>query len=97
MPVERLRKGLPVVSGDESSYTNRIHADDLADAALHAAAFGHAGHAYNIADGDPNTRADCFRSEERRAGKECVSTCRYRWSLSNEKKKDECLYKTTTD
>src|SRR3546814_6135088 len=57
MPVERLRKGLPVVSGDESSYTNRIHADDLAAAALHAAAFGHAGHAYNIADGDPTTMA----------------------------------------
>src|SRR3546814_15477745 len=28
------------------------------------------------------------RSEERRVGKECVSTCRSRWSPSNEKKKD---------
>src|SRR3546814_16289263 len=27
------------------------------------------------------------RSEERRVGKECVSTCRSRWSQSNEKKK----------
>src|SRR3546814_16051389 len=26
------------------------------------------------------------RSEERRVGKECVSTCRYRWSTYNEKK-----------
>src|SRR3546814_17572670 len=26
-----------------------------------------------------NPRTDC-RSEERRVGKECVSTCRYRWS-----------------
>src|SRR3546814_83065 len=51
---------LPVVSGDESPYTNRIHADDLAAAALHAAAFGHAGRAYNIADGDPTTMADYF-------------------------------------
>src|SRR3546814_17482800 len=24
--------------------------------------------------------AACMRSEERRVGKECVSTCRYRWS-----------------
>src|SRR3546814_12667130 len=24
--------------------------------------------------------AEAFRSEERRVGKECVSTCRYRWS-----------------
>src|SRR3546814_21044016 len=31
----------------------------------------------------PGERADFvgyFRSEERRAGKECVSTCRYRWA-----------------
>src|SRR3546814_16023715 len=28
-----------------------------------------------------------FRSEERRVGKECVSTCRSRWSPSNYKKK----------
>src|SRR3546814_15340491 len=27
------------------------------------------------------------RSEERRVGKECVSTCRYRWSPYHEKKK----------
>src|SRR3546814_18168242 len=36
-------------------------------------------------------RAQCFcesvRSEERRVGKECVSTCRSRWSLDHEKKK----------
>src|SRR3546814_11716349 len=29
------------------------------------------------------------RSEERRVGKECVSTCRYRWSPYNEKKKHQ--------
>src|SRR3546814_11545275 len=28
------------------------------------------------------------RSEERRGGKECVSTCRYRWSGDHEKKKE---------
>src|SRR3546814_20558281 len=28
-----------------------------------------------------------LRSEERRVGKECVSTCRYRWSQYHEKKK----------
>src|SRR3546814_15692996 len=32
------------------------------------------------------------RSEERRVGKECVSTCRYRWSLSDEKKKQHTPY-----
>lgn len=60
MPIERLRKGLPVVRVDESPYTNRIHADDLAVAALHAAAFGRAGRAYNVADGEPTTMADYF-------------------------------------
>src|SRR3546814_20230330 len=28
------------------------------------------------------------RSEERRVGKECVSTCRYRWSPDHSKKKE---------
>src|SRR3546814_11908160 len=28
-----------------------------------------------------------YRSEERRVGKECVSTCRFRWSPDHEKKK----------
>src|SRR3546814_15379936 len=30
-----------------------------------------------------------FRSEERRVGKECVGTCRYRWSQENYKKKKQ--------
>src|SRR3546814_14500253 len=30
-----------------------------------------------------------MRSEERRVGKECVSTCRSRWSPNHEKKKRE--------
>src|SRR3546814_15458391 len=33
------------------------------------------------------------RSEERRVGKECVSTCRSRWSLYNEKKKTRRMKK----
>src|SRR3546814_14324006 len=32
-------------------------------------------------------RATHLRSEERRVGKECVSTCRYRWSPRHKKKK----------
>src|SRR3546814_11065727 len=31
----------------------------------------------------------CERSEERRVGKECVSTCRSRWSPYHEKKKED--------
>src|SRR3546814_14486841 len=32
-----------------------------------------------------------MRSEERRVGKECVSTCRYRWSPYHSKKKNHHL------
>src|SRR3546814_13760090 len=35
------------------------------------------------------------RSEERRVGKECVSTCRYRWSPSHYKKQD--IFSQTTN
>lgn len=59
-PVERLKKGLPVVRAEESPYTNRIHADDLARAALHAAVYGRDGAAYNISDGQPTTMCDYF-------------------------------------
>src|SRR3546814_12571798 len=33
-------------------------------------------------------KPDAARSEERRVGKECVSTCRSRWSPYHEKKKE---------
>src|SRR3546814_13017694 len=35
-----------------------------------------------------------LRSEERRVGKECVSTCRSRWSPYHEKKKDKVQERT---
>ena len=60
LPVERLRRGLPVLRPGASPWSNRIHADDLAQAALHAAAHGAPGRAYNIADGNPTTMADYF-------------------------------------
>lgn len=60
LPVARLRQNLPVVRPEESPYTNRIHADDLADAALCAAARGRPGAAYNISDGHPTTMCDYF-------------------------------------
>lgn len=60
LPLERLRNRLPVVRAEESPYTNRIHADDLAHAALHAAVYGRDGAAYNISDGHPTTMCDYF-------------------------------------
>src|SRR3546814_8337622 len=40
--------------------------------------FGHAAYLFRIAA--CSTRGVGVRSEERRVGNECVSTCRYRWS-----------------
>ncbi len=60
LPIERLKKNLPVITADECPTTNRIHADDLADAAIAAADRGRAGAAYNIADGSPSTMTDYF-------------------------------------
>lgn len=60
LPIERLQKQLPVVRNEESPYTNRIHSDDLAEAALHAAAYGPTATAYNISDGNPTTMCDYF-------------------------------------
>src|SRR3546814_14982482 len=65
-------------------------------------AFGagdHLAHQYRLADARPGDDRDALalaagqqavdrahRSEERREGKECVTTCRSRWSPYNEKK-----------
>src|SRR3546814_12750931 len=40
-------------------------------------------------------RGDYPRSEERRVGKECVSTCRSRWSPYHSKKKKQNRQETT--
>lgn len=60
LPVARLQSGAPILRADESPYTNRIHADDLADAAVLALQAGDAGAAYNISDGEPTTMTDYF-------------------------------------
>jgi nucleoside-diphosphate-sugar epimerase len=60
LPVARLRAGTPVLRNEESPYTNRIHADDLAAAALRVAEYGAAGAAYNVSDGQPTTMTDYF-------------------------------------
>lgn len=58
LPVDRLRRGEPVLRESEAPYTNRVHADDLADACLLALARGEAGAAYNVGDGAPTSMSD---------------------------------------
>lgn len=60
MPEQRLRAGTPILCAEDAPYTNRIHADDLAAAALTIAQRGIDGAAYNVADGNPTTMTDYF-------------------------------------
>ena len=60
LPLERLRKGTPVLREEDSPYTNRIHADDLAAicvAAMHSSIFNTV---YNVSDGQPSNMTDYF-------------------------------------
>jgi len=50
LPLERLKHGTPALVADEDVYTNHIHADDLAHAAVAALYFGRANRAYNVCD-----------------------------------------------
>lgn len=50
LPVERIRQRSPVLTAEEDVYTNHIHADDLARAAIAALYRGASNRAYNVSD-----------------------------------------------
>jgi len=60
LPRERIEKANPVLAESESGYTNRIHADDLANICLAAADKGNSGEIYNVSDGKPGTMTEWF-------------------------------------
>jgi nucleoside-diphosphate-sugar epimerase len=60
LPLDRLRRGLPVFVAGEDSYTNHIHADDLADACLAALTRGRAGRIYNACDDSDLAMGDWY-------------------------------------
>ncbi len=59
-PLERLRRGDPVLREEECGYTNRIHADDLAAVCLAAGERGRADRIYNVSDGQDGTMTEYF-------------------------------------
>ncbi len=61
-PLERLRKGTPVLREEECGYTNRIHADDLAAICVAAAERGGADRIYNVSDGRNGTMTQYFNA-----------------------------------
>ena len=60
LPEARLRAGEPVLREEESPFSNRIHADDLARACFIAGHHANPGIIYNISDGHPTTMTDFF-------------------------------------
>lgn len=60
LPVERLRSGQPILAVEEAPFSNRVHADDLADAAVLVAERSPGGAVYNVADGAPSSMSDYF-------------------------------------
>src|SRR3546814_14806717 len=62
---------------------------DAAGALWISASTGKGGHLYKLDTRDGHILATYDRSEERRVGKEWVSTCRSRWSPNQYKKKLE--------
>ena len=60
LPLDRLRRRLPMVPEDEAPWTNRIHADDLAAVCVAAMDRAPSGAVYNVSDGHPGNMADYF-------------------------------------
>jgi nucleoside-diphosphate-sugar epimerase len=60
LPLARLRKGTPVLREQDSPFTNRIHADDLAAVCVAAMQSATANTIYNVSDGHPSNMTDYF-------------------------------------
>lgn len=60
LPLERLRRGDPVLLTEEDSFTNHIHALDLARACVVALERGRANRSYNISDQSDLRMGDWF-------------------------------------
>ena len=68
LPLERLRKGLPLLREEDSPYTNRIQVDDLITVCRAAMRRGTPGAAYNVSDGRPSNMTDYFNRIADRTG-----------------------------
>ncbi len=60
LPVERIRRGDPVLTTADDVFTNHIHADDLARASLAALRRGRANRVYHVSDDSGLPMADWF-------------------------------------
>jgi nucleoside-diphosphate-sugar epimerase len=60
LPLERVKRGDPVLNADEDSYSNHIHAEDLAHAVVLALTHGRSNRAYNATDDSELKMGDWF-------------------------------------
>lgn len=60
LPLERLRKGLPLLRAEDDSWTNHIHAADLGRACIATLARGRANRIYNANDDSDLPMAEWF-------------------------------------
>ncbi|MEW6515069.1 MAG: NAD(P)H-binding protein [Pseudomonadota bacterium] len=60
LPLERVRRGDPVLNADDDVFTNHIHAEDLAAACIAALERGGANRCYNICDDSAERMGDWF-------------------------------------
>lgn len=68
LPLERLRRGDPVLAADEDVHTNHIHAEDLARIACLALFRGGPGRAYNASDDSGLCMGEYFDAVAERFG-----------------------------
>jgi nucleoside-diphosphate-sugar epimerase len=69
LPLERLRRGDPLIRHAEAGYSSRIHVDDLANALLLAGTQPAAvGRTYNVTDGNTSTMTEYFERVATLAG-----------------------------
>lgn len=60
LPLERIRKRIPILRQELAPKTNRIHADDLADICIAAAQVDHHYRVYNVSDGTDSNMSEYF-------------------------------------
>lgn len=60
LPLERIKKQLPILNQDESPYSNRIHAEDLTTICCQALTVQKITGIFNCSDGKPTTMYDYF-------------------------------------
>ncbi len=69
LPLDRLRRGDPVIRHAEAGYSSRIHADDLVEACVLAGTLpAAAGRVYNVTDGNTATMTEYFERVATLAG-----------------------------